>query len=88
MLKMNDSGKFERHTNTRLSILRIIFDLGFLVGDSVTWPDLMLAEHVATQLGRMPEFVHTYPEIKAHMQKVRSIKMLKEWIESRPATKF
>ncbi|KHJ90794.1 glutathione S-transferase protein [Oesophagostomum dentatum] len=61
---------------------------GFLVGDSVTWADLLIAEHSSDMSHRIPEFLNGFPEVKAHMEKVRSIPKLKKWIESRPASTF
>ncbi|CAJ0605923.1 unnamed protein product [Cylicocyclus nassatus] len=61
---------------------------GYLVGDSVTWADLCLAEHVGTYAELFPEMLEGYPEIKAHTDMVRSIFQLKQWIEKRPKTKF
>ncbi|KAL6736811.1 hypothetical protein Aduo_007118 [Ancylostoma duodenale] len=61
---------------------------GFLVGDSVTWVDLLISEHCATMLGIAPDFLDGYPEVKAHMEKVRAIPNLKKWIETRPSSSF
>ncbi|EPB80182.1 glutathione S-transferase protein [Ancylostoma ceylanicum] len=61
---------------------------GFLVGDSVTWVDLLISEHCATMLTVAPDFLDGYPEVKAHMEKVRAIPNLKKWIETRPSSTF
>ncbi|RCN49308.1 glutathione S-transferase protein [Ancylostoma caninum] len=61
---------------------------GFLVGDSVTWIDLLLAEHASDIQSKVPEYLEGFPEVKAHMEKVRSIPKLKKWIETRPETHF
>ncbi|KAL6736575.1 hypothetical protein Aduo_006910 [Ancylostoma duodenale] len=61
---------------------------GYLVGDSVTWADLYLAEHVAVYGEMFPEMLEGFPEIKSHSLKVRSIPSLKKWIKTRPKTKF
>ncbi|VDL81310.1 unnamed protein product [Nippostrongylus brasiliensis] len=60
---------------------------GFLVGDSVTWVDLIVAE-LATQYELVPDFYKGFPEVKAHSEKVRSLPALKKWIETRPDTPF
>ncbi|WKX93328.1 hypothetical protein Q1695_010964 [Nippostrongylus brasiliensis] len=60
---------------------------GFLVGDSVTWVDLLLAEMVV-QFKKVPDFYTGFPEVKAHYEKVRAIPALKKWIETRPETPF
>ncbi|PIO70329.1 glutathione S-transferase protein [Teladorsagia circumcincta] len=60
---------------------------GYLVGDSLTWPDLYLAE--GTELAKkIPTLYDGFPELKAHSEKIRSIPELKKWIESRPDTPF
>ncbi|KHJ84815.1 glutathione S-transferase protein [Oesophagostomum dentatum] len=61
---------------------------GFLVGDSVTWVDLLVAEHCSTMLNFVPEFLDGFPEVKAHMEKVHAIPNVKKWLETRPVTKF
>ncbi|RCN49312.1 glutathione S-transferase protein [Ancylostoma caninum] len=61
---------------------------GFLVGDSVTWVDVLISESIATLLSFAPELLDGYPEVKAHMEKVRAIPNLKKWIENSPARPF
>ncbi|RCN48914.1 glutathione S-transferase protein [Ancylostoma caninum] len=61
---------------------------GYLVGDSLTWADLYLAEHVAVYGEWFPEMLEGFPEIKSHSEKVRSNPALRQWIETRPETKF
>ncbi|VDM81904.1 unnamed protein product [Strongylus vulgaris] len=61
---------------------------GFLVGDSVTWVDLLIAEHSSLMLHLVPEFLEGYPEVKAHMEKIHKIPNVKKWIETRPKTDF
>ncbi|KAK6739292.1 hypothetical protein RB195_020999 [Necator americanus] len=61
---------------------------GFLVGEKVTWVDLLISEHVADMSSRMPEYLDGFPEVKAHMVQVRALPKLKEWIETRPKTAF
>ncbi|WKX95180.1 hypothetical protein Q1695_011995 [Nippostrongylus brasiliensis] len=60
---------------------------GFLVGDSLTWADLYLAE--AAEIGQnVPEFYEGFPEIKAHSDNIRTIPVLRKWLETRPKTAF
>uniref|UniRef100_A0A1I7XE44 Glutathione S-transferase n=1 Tax=Heterorhabditis bacteriophora TaxID=37862 RepID=A0A1I7XE44_HETBA len=61
---------------------------GWLVGNSVTWADLVCAELIWSLVRRNPNFLDPYPEIKAHMEKVRAIPALKKWIEIGPVTYF
>ncbi|KAK5965484.1 Glutathione S-transferase [Trichostrongylus colubriformis] len=60
---------------------------GYLVGDSLTWADLLLAE-TATHAEKFPNIYDGFPEVKAHAEKIRSIPALKKWIETRPKTIF
>ncbi|KAK5986592.1 GST C-terminal domain-containing protein [Trichostrongylus colubriformis] len=60
---------------------------GYLVGESLTWADLYLAE-MAEFNKKVPTLYDGFPEVKAHSEKVRSIPALKKWIETRPETKF
>ncbi|VDL83413.1 unnamed protein product [Nippostrongylus brasiliensis] len=61
--------------------------IGFLVGDSLTWADLYLA-NFADLLGKAPTLYDGFPEVKAHAEKVRSIPAIKKWIETRPKSEF
>ncbi|CAI4232734.1 unnamed protein product [Auanema sp. JU1783] len=60
---------------------------GFLAGGSLTFADLIVAEHVSSFLLRIPTYVDSYPELKTHMEKVHAVPLLKKWIESRPVTR-
>ncbi|RCN48921.1 glutathione S-transferase protein [Ancylostoma caninum] len=61
---------------------------GYLVGDSLTFADLYVAEISAEFDKRFPKIYDGFPEVKAHAEKVRSIPALKRWIETQPETKF
>ncbi|ETN81236.1 hypothetical protein NECAME_17928 [Necator americanus] len=61
---------------------------GYLVGDSLTFADLYLAECASEFAKKTPTIFDGFPEIKAHAEKVRSNPALKKWIETRPETKF
>ncbi|KAF8382852.1 hypothetical protein PRIPAC_71994, partial [Pristionchus pacificus] len=60
---------------------------GFLVGSSVTWIDVLLANHVASIEQEEPGFLEDYPEVIQHQQRIHAIPALKKWIENRPVTK-
>ena len=60
---------------------------GFLVGNQLTWVDLLISEHVATTEEHVPGFFKDYPEILAHAAKVRAIPQIKKWIETRPESR-
>ncbi|KAK6739296.1 hypothetical protein RB195_021002 [Necator americanus] len=61
---------------------------GFLVGESVTWVDLLIAEHVSYISAIVLEYFEGFPEVKTHMEKVQCIPNIKKWIESRPNTPY
>ncbi|VDO85500.1 unnamed protein product [Heligmosomoides polygyrus] len=60
---------------------------GYLVGDSLTWADLVLAE-MAEVAKKVPTLYDGFPEAKAHSEKIRSIPALAKWLQTRPETKF
>ncbi|KAK6028106.1 glutathione S-transferase protein [Ostertagia ostertagi] len=60
---------------------------GYLVGNSLTFADLYVAE-MTTFLEKHPQLYDGFPEMKAHAEKVRSTPKLKKWIETRPDSKF
>ncbi|KIH46090.1 hypothetical protein ANCDUO_23859, partial [Ancylostoma duodenale] len=59
---------------------------GYLVGDSLTFADLYLAETSSESAKKFP--YDGFPEVKAHAEKVRSNPALKKWIATRPVTAF
>ncbi|GMT13630.1 hypothetical protein PFISCL1PPCAC_4927, partial [Pristionchus fissidentatus] len=61
---------------------------GFLVGDSATWVDLLLADQTAAIKKEVPGFLDAYPEVLAHSDKVRAIPQIAKWIETRPESRF
>nr|1TW9_A Chain A, glutathione S-transferase 2 [Heligmosomoides polygyrus]1TW9_B Chain B, glutathione S-transferase 2 [Heligmosomoides polygyrus]1TW9_C Chain C, glutathione S-transferase 2 [Heligmosomoides polygyrus]1TW9_D Chain D, glutathione S-transferase 2 [Heligmosomoides polygyrus]1TW9_E Chain E, glutathione S-transferase 2 [Heligmosomoides polygyrus]1TW9_F Chain F, glutathione S-transferase 2 [Heligmosomoides polygyrus]1TW9_G Chain G, glutathione S-transferase 2 [Heligmosomoides polygyrus]1TW len=61
---------------------------GFLVGDKISWVDLLVAEHVADMTNRVPEYIEGFPEVKAHMERIQQTPRIKKWIETRPETPF
>uniref|UniRef100_A0A0K0DFY1 glutathione transferase n=1 Tax=Angiostrongylus cantonensis TaxID=6313 RepID=A0A0K0DFY1_ANGCA len=63
-------------------------DSGFLVGNSLTWIDVLVAEHISDISMRVPDYLDGFPEVEAHMEKVRSNPKLKKWIDSRPQSAF
>ncbi|CAJ0574724.1 unnamed protein product, partial [Mesorhabditis spiculigera] len=61
---------------------------GYLIGNKVTWADLYLNNHVETFMNFDAGYLDKYPEILAHLKKVRDIPALKKWIEKRPKHKY
>ncbi|WKX95184.1 hypothetical protein Q1695_011998 [Nippostrongylus brasiliensis] len=60
---------------------------GYLVGDSLTWADLCVA-NFADLFNKVATLYDGFPEMKAHVAKVQSIPALKRWIECRPKTDY
>ncbi|CAI2332168.1 unnamed protein product [Caenorhabditis sp. 36 PRJEB53466] len=68
---------------------------GFLVGDSLTWVDLVVAQQtsdvLATKnslLGGRAELLDEFPELKEHQKKIHSIPRIAKWLQIRPVTPF
>ncbi|EGT52653.1 CBN-GST-8 protein [Caenorhabditis brenneri] len=61
---------------------------GYLVGDSLTWVDLLLAQHTADLLAADGSLLNEFPQFKAHQEKVHSNANIKKWLETRPVTPF
>ncbi|GMS93293.1 hypothetical protein PENTCL1PPCAC_15468, partial [Pristionchus entomophagus] len=61
---------------------------GHFVGASLTWVDLLIAEHVSILLSQSPQFLNNYPTVLSTVNEVLSTPKLKEWIDKRPYTAF
>ncbi|GMT23182.1 hypothetical protein PFISCL1PPCAC_14479, partial [Pristionchus fissidentatus] len=61
---------------------------GFLVGSSLTWVDLLVAEHFDVMSPLLPGYFDVYPAIVAHHNKVHAVPKVKEWVAIRPKTPF
>ncbi|CAL2039226.1 unnamed protein product [Caenorhabditis brenneri] len=61
---------------------------GYLVGDSLTWVDLLLAQHTADLLADDESLLNEFPQFKAHQEKVHSNANIKKWSEARPVSSF
>ncbi|GMT13632.1 hypothetical protein PFISCL1PPCAC_4929, partial [Pristionchus fissidentatus] len=57
---------------------------GFLVGASVTYVDLLIAEQVEQITTNVPAFLDAFPEVLEHAKKIHAIPQIKKWIEARP----
>ncbi|EFO91469.1 hypothetical protein GCK72_005868 [Caenorhabditis remanei] len=60
---------------------------GFLVGNSLTWIDLAIAQHTADLVAQGADF-GKFQDVKTHSEKIQSIPQIKKWIDSRPVTPF
>lgn len=61
---------------------------GYLVGNGLTYVDLIAAENLMGFLRFIPHFADGFPGIQEHAKKVHSNPNLAKWIESRPKTEF
>ncbi|GMT23179.1 hypothetical protein PFISCL1PPCAC_14476 [Pristionchus fissidentatus] len=61
---------------------------GHFVGSSLTWVDLLIADHVNVQLHHLPNFLNGFPIVVATTTKIEQTPKLKEWIETRPQSSF
>ncbi|GMT07376.1 hypothetical protein PENTCL1PPCAC_29550, partial [Pristionchus entomophagus] len=61
---------------------------GHFVGASLTWVDLLIAEHASILLKQFPGFLDRYPTVLAIVDAILSTPKLKEWLEKRPDTAF
>uniref|UniRef100_A0A8R1Z3Q3 glutathione transferase n=1 Tax=Pristionchus pacificus TaxID=54126 RepID=A0A8R1Z3Q3_PRIPA len=61
---------------------------GHFVGGSLTWVDLLIAEHVGSVHQHLPGFFSDYHNVVETVKKVNSTPRLKEWIEKRVPTAY
>lgn len=59
---------------------------GFLVGNSLTWIDLVVAQHSADLLESDENVFDEFAEIKGHQKRIHDVPSIKKWIEERPIT--
>ncbi|KAF8376496.1 hypothetical protein PRIPAC_82925 [Pristionchus pacificus] len=58
------------------------------VGESLTWVDLLIAEHVGTVHQHLPGFLSGYPNVIKTVNKINSTPRLKEWNDKQAPTAF
>ncbi|GMS78784.1 hypothetical protein PENTCL1PPCAC_959 [Pristionchus entomophagus] len=61
---------------------------GHFIGHSLTWVDLLIADHVSVLLKYIPCFLDGFPTVLETVNKIESTPKLKEWIETRPDSAF
>ncbi|GMT21603.1 hypothetical protein PFISCL1PPCAC_12904, partial [Pristionchus fissidentatus] len=61
---------------------------GHLVGDSLTWIDLAIADHIITLQNFSAGFVDAFPTVLAVREKAMNDPRLKEYLDSRPVRHF
>ncbi|CAB3404420.1 unnamed protein product [Caenorhabditis bovis] len=59
---------------------------GFLVGNDITYADLMIVDNMTTLIGWYPEFTEGFPLVQQHRNRVTNYPKLKEYLETRPVT--
>uniref|UniRef100_A0A915AJW2 glutathione transferase n=1 Tax=Parascaris univalens TaxID=6257 RepID=A0A915AJW2_PARUN len=61
---------------------------GYLVGDSVTWADIVISDSLATWETLVPDLLGNYPVLKKFVEHVRDLPNIKKWIAERPETRI
>ena len=59
---------------------------GFLVGSSLSWADIYLAQMVEFMDIRQDEILSYFPYVRRLTTKVRDIPLIADWIRRRPST--
>ncbi len=61
----------------------------YLVGNSFTWADFILAHFTEVFESFVdPSFLSNFPTIKSHQKSVQNIPQIKDWIAKRPVTEY
>lgn len=61
---------------------------GHFVGSSLTWVDLLIADHVGILLRLIPGFLVDFPAVMKTIERINSMPKLKEWNDNRKQTAF
>lgn len=61
---------------------------GFFVGNSLTWVDLLISQHVQDILDKDLAVVEEFKKVLAHRKKVQSIDRIQKYIANRPDYPF
>ncbi|XP_064617688.1 hematopoietic prostaglandin D synthase-like [Liolophura sinensis] len=65
----------------------LVLNNGYLVGDSLTWADLVLISTMPwVEKMVPPETLAPFPKIKDHKVRIESLPKIASWIEKRPKT--
>ncbi|GMR36362.1 hypothetical protein PMAYCL1PPCAC_06557, partial [Pristionchus mayeri] len=57
---------------------------GHLVGNSLTWVDLLVSDHIGILESHIPNALSTFPLVNEIKKKTTTLPKLKEWIDKRP----
>ncbi|XP_042874724.1 hematopoietic prostaglandin D synthase-like [Penaeus japonicus] len=63
-------------------------DKEWFIGDKISWSDLMISLAFGNVKAKKPEIFQKFPTLSAHVDKVRELPKIKEWISKRPVTAF
>ncbi|GMR60659.1 hypothetical protein PMAYCL1PPCAC_30854, partial [Pristionchus mayeri] len=61
---------------------------GHLVGNSLTWIDLQVSDHIGVLELYLPNAISAYPLVNEIRKKTTTDPKLKEWLDKRPVTPF
>lgn len=61
---------------------------GHFVGNSLTWIDLLVSDHIGILETLIPNAVDAFPLVLAVRKNTTADPKLKEWIDKRPASVF
>ncbi|CAL2040716.1 unnamed protein product [Caenorhabditis brenneri] len=61
---------------------------GYLVGDGLTWADLVIADNLATLINAEFFDVEEEKQLATFREKILETPKLKDWLEKRPVTRF
>ncbi|KAH7717128.1 Nagst-1 protein [Aphelenchoides avenae] len=61
---------------------------GFIVPSGVTWADFLIAERLVNTDVAAPGCLKAYPALQKYIEKVHAVPQIKEYVKSRPKTKF
>ncbi|CAJ0950360.1 unnamed protein product, partial [Mesorhabditis belari] len=61
---------------------------GFLVGDSVTYVDIQVADHLHSLLAVSAHELDAFPEVLKLKEKVEHLPAITKWLKERPASDF
>uniref|UniRef100_A0A915B5L6 glutathione transferase n=1 Tax=Parascaris univalens TaxID=6257 RepID=A0A915B5L6_PARUN len=56
----------------------------YVVGNSLTWADLLISNYFATCQGMFPHFLDGYADIDNYVKHILELPMIKKWIDERP----
>ncbi|EFO91451.1 CRE-GST-9 protein [Caenorhabditis remanei] len=59
---------------------------GYLIGDSLTWIDLAVAQHSSDLLEADKNILKEFPEMADHQRRIHDIPNIRKWIAERPVS--